>query len=216
MNLKISPLWRSVLRAGIILGLFAVLGTELVAFSYRTTAERIEENRRAVLLRSLNQLLPSQAYDNNLLGDVTTVYAHTLLGTSKPVIVYRARRGEEPVAVAFMPVAPDGYGGAIRLLVGIYADGTLAGVRVIEHKETPGLGDVIEAKRSDWILSFNGRSLTDPIPEKWKVERDGGVFDQFTGATITPRAVVKAVYNSLRFFQEQKETLFALNQSARL
>jgi electron transport complex protein RnfG len=192
-----------------ILALFAVLGAELVSFTYRGTAAQITHNRRTVLLRSLNAILPPERYDNDLLSDTVTVYGRTLLGTEKPVTVYRAWRKEKPVAVVLMPVAPDGYGGAIRLLLGIYYDSTVAGVRVLEHHETPGLGDAIEAGRSDWILQFSGRSLLDPPAEQWKVRRDGGEFDQFTGATVTPRAVVKAIYNSLRFYNAQKLQLFA-------
>jgi electron transport complex protein RnfG len=122
--------------------------------------------------------------------------------------VYRARKYGWPVAVVLAPVAPDGYNGTIRLLVAIKMDGTLAGVRVIQHRETPGLGDAIEAERSDWILGFDGKSLNDPVQEKWKVKRDGGDFDQFTGATITPRAVVKAVNKALLYFRLHGHSLF--------
>jgi len=116
--------------------------------------------------------------------------------------------GGWPVAAVFAPVAPDGYNGNIRLLVAVRLDGTLAGVRVLAHRETPGLGDNIEAERSDWILGFSGKSLQDPKADSWKVQRDGGVFDQFTGATITPRAVVKAVKNTLLYYQEHGQKLF--------
>jgi len=115
----------------------------------------------------------------------------------------------KPVAVLATPVAPDGYSGSIKLLVGVYADGTLAGVRVLAHKETPGLGDAIEATRSDWILTFEGKSLNNPPPKAWAVKKDGGAFDQFTGATITPRAVVKAARQFLIYFQQHKEQLLA-------
>ena len=105
-------------------------------------------------------------------------------------------------------LAPDGYGGPIQLLVGINYDETVAGVRVVSHRETPGLGDGIDDRRSDWVLGFDGRSLSDPPPKQWAVERDGGLFDQFTGATITPRAVVKAVRDSLVYFSADKDALF--------
>src|SRR5690606_4959952 len=120
-----------------------------------------------------------------------------MLGTTQPVTVYRAFRGGEPVAALFNSVAPDGYSGEIRLLVGVRVDGSLSGVRVLSHKETPGLGDPIEVRHSDWITRFSGLSLENPPFERWKVRRDGGDFDQFTGATITPRAVVKATRNTL-------------------
>jgi electron transport complex protein RnfG len=109
-------------------------------------------------------------------------------------------------------IAPDGYSGNIKLLVGVYYDGRVAGVRAVSHKETPGLGDYIETGRSDWILGFNGRSLVSPSPGDWRVKPDGGVFDAFTGATITPRAVVRAVYKSLLYFEREKTNLFTTDR----
>jgi len=131
------------------------------------------------------------------------------LGTQEPVTVYRARKHGQPVALFATPVAPDGYSGPIQLLIGVRADGALAGVRVLSHKETPGLGDGIDEKRSPWILAFTGKSLSDPGPDGWKVKKDGGAFDQFTGATITPRAVVKATHKFLEYVQTHREQLFA-------
>jgi electron transport complex protein RnfG len=113
------------------------------------------------------------------------------------------------VAAVLASIAPDGYAGTIKLLVGINYDGSIAGVRVVSHKETPGLGDAIEAERSDWILGFNGHSLREPGEERWKVKKDGGIFDQFSGATITPRAIVAAVHNTLSYYQNNREALFA-------
>jgi len=133
----------------------------------------------------------------------------TLLGSDKPVPVYRARKQGKPVAAVIAAVAPGGYNGNIFLLVGIYQDGSLAGVRIVRHIETPGLGDSIDEQKSDWILSFSGKSLQKPQKNRWKVQRDGGEFNQFTGATITPRAVVKAVYNSLVYFKQNRELLFS-------
>lgn len=195
------------LIGGLILGLFAVAGTGLVALTYDGTAERIAENEREYLLRSLHQIIPPDSHNNDIYTDVIQV-RDPLLGTSQSVAVYRARRDKEPVAAVLASVAPDGYGGAIKLLVGINYDGTIAGVRVVSHKETPGLGDAIEAERSPWILGFNGHSLGDPDEKGWKVKKDGGVFDQFSGATITPRAVVKAVANTLRYFKSHRKALF--------
>lgn len=196
------------LIGGLILGLFAVVGTGLVALTYDNTAERIAENERQALLRNLHQIIPPESHDNDIYSDILQV-RDPLLGTNQPVVVYRARQSKEPVAVVIASIAPDGYGGEIKLLVGINYDGTLAGVRVVSHKETPGLGDAIEAERSDWILSFKGRSLGDPEAKRWKVKKDGGAFDQFSGATITPRAVVQAVANTLRYYQNHREALFA-------
>jgi electron transport complex protein RnfG len=190
-----------------ILLLFALIGTAMVAATYEGTRERIAANERETLLSKLSQLIPPDAYDNSLLDDSFELPAGEL--AARPLRVYRARRAGEPVAVVMNTVAPDGYGGAIKLLVGIYHDGSLAGVRVVSHRETPGLGDAIDEERSDWILGFNGRSLDNTLPAQWAVRRDGGVFDQFTGATITPRAVVKAVHRALLYYRAHRDALFA-------
>ncbi len=195
--------------AALLLGAFAVAGTALVAVTFEATRDRIAANERAALLRSLNALVSAERHDNDLFADTLQVTAPAQLGTHAPVTVYRARRAGKPVAAVLTPVAPDGYSGRIRLLVAINDDGKLAGVRVVAHRETPGLGDLIEETRSDWIHGFDGRSLQDPKPAGWKVKRDGGVFDQFTGATITPRAVVKAVYKTLIYSKANWEPLFA-------
>ena len=144
-------------------------------------------------------------------GPTATVEVHdpASLGTDQPVTVYRARKDGRPIAVVLTAIAPDGYSGRIKLLIGILFDGTVVGVRVVSHHETPGLGDAIEVERSDWIIRFSGRSLRNPPAEHWKVKRDGGVFDQFTGATITPRAVVNAVHRALVYFSHHQEQLFA-------
>ena len=201
--------WRNMVIGAMILGLFSVVGTGLVALTYEGTIDRIAENERQALLRSLHQIISPDEHDNDVYADLITVHDKGLLGSKNGVNIYRARQGGLPVAAVINSSAPDGYNGTIKLLVGIYYDGTLAGVRVINHRETPGLGDGIEAERSDWILGFNGRSLIKPDSDGWKVKKDGGQFDQFTGATITPRAVVKAVYNTLRYYQLHREAIFS-------
>ena len=148
-------------------------------------------------------------YDNKLFEDTLQVRDEKLLGTDEAVTVYRARREGKPVALVMAPVAPDGYSGTIKLLVGIGYDGTLTGVRVSAHHETPGLGDAIDEERSDWIFGFDGKSLDNPPLERWRVKRDGGAFDQLTGATITPRAIVKAVKKTLLYYREHRAALFA-------
>ena len=200
--------YRPVVISAVFLFLFAVIGSGLVAFTHDNTAEQIAENQRRALLRSLNELIPKDQYDNDVYTDILYVHDSDLLGTDEAVPVYRARKGGWPVAVVLAPVAPDGYNGNIRLLVAVRLDGTLAGVRVLAHRETPGLGDNIEADRSDWILGFAGKSLNNPRQDRWKVKRDGGAFDQFTGATITPRAVVKAVKNALLYYRANADKLF--------
>jgi len=200
--------YRPVAISAAFLFLFAVIGSGLVAFTHDNTAAQIAENQRRALLRSLNELIPKDQYDNDVYADILYVHNSELLGTDEAVPVYRARKGGWPVAVVLAPVAPDGYNGNIRLLVAVRLDGTLAGVRVLAHRETPGLGDNIEADRSDWIRGFTGKSLNNPKQERWKVKRDGGAFDQFTGATITPRAVVKAVKNTLLYYRANGNKLF--------
>lgn len=195
-------------RIAATLTLFAIFGSGLVTFTYQVTAQHIAANERATLLRTLNALITPERYDNDLFNDFILVHNENLLGTNQPVILYRARKAGNPVAVLLTPIAPDGYNGAIRLLVGINYNGTLLGVRVISHQETPGLGDYIETRRSNWILAFKGRSLTNPKKSGWRVKRDDGVFDQVTGATITARAIVKAVHKALRFYQQQRPALF--------
>jgi Na+-translocating ferredoxin:NAD+ oxidoreductase subunit G len=199
---------RHILGSAILLGLFAVVGSSLVGFTYEATRAQIAENERLALLRALHAVVEPDMHDNDLYADVITVTDPQLLGTRAPVSVYRARMGEEAVAAVLAPVAPDGYAGTIRLLVGIDSEGTITGVRVLAHRETPGLGDLIEERRSNWILRFTGRSLENPHPSRWRVKKDGGVFDQFSGATVTPRAVVKAVHNALVYFERHQDALF--------
>lgn len=194
--------------AGVLLALVTLLGTALLAGTQWHSAPYIAANERQTLLDSLSVVIPADSFDNDILADVTEVSDPELLGMAGTTRVYRARWRGADRAVAFRIVAPDGYSGDIELLMGVRADGVVSGVRVIGHRETPGLGDAIEARRSDWILGFAGRSRTDPGDADWGVKRDGGAFDQFTGATITPRAVVKAVHNGLKFFDRHRARLF--------
>lgn len=194
--------------SGFLLWLFSVIGTTLVSFTYQETQDRIVANEKKVLLRNLYALLPKDQLDNDIAQDSIEVAASTLLGTDRPSKVYRARIRSNPVAVIFNAIAPGGYNGNIHLLIGVYESGTLAGVRAVKHNETPGLGDVIDIRKSDWILGFDGKSLNNPEIELWKVKRDGGEFDQITGATITPRAIVKAVKNTLDYYQLNRESLY--------
>lgn len=197
-----------VLVSGALLGLFGVVGAGLVGFSHDLTAERIAQNERDAVRDRLRVLLPAGSVHNDLIHDTIDVSAPDLLG-AETTRVYRGRDADgDPVAVVLNPVITQGYSGSIKLMVAIRADGTLSGVRVISHRETPGLGDKIERRRSDWIEGFEGKSLLQPDASGWKVKRDGGVFDQFTGATITPRAVVRGVYDSLLYFNANRPMLF--------
>ena len=199
---------RQILISGAFLWLFAVGGTTLVALTEYSTGSAIAENERQLLLRNLYALLPREKLDNDIATDTLQLPATPLLGTDSTSLAYRARLGGEPVAVVFNSIAPNGYSGSIHLLVGVYVDGSLAGVRVVKHSETPGLGDAIDSRKSDWIRGFDGKSLTNPAANGWQVKRDGGEFDQLTGATITPRAVVRAVHNTLLYYRDNADMIF--------
>lgn len=198
--------------AGVLLSLFSVAGAGLVAVTHVATVDRIAQNERQALLDRLAILVPADRVTNDMAADTLVVSDREHLGADRTT-VYRARSGDAPVALIVTSVVPDGYAGPISLLVAVLADGTLGGVRVISHKETPGLGDKIEEQRTDWIHGFAGKSLTNPDPSHWKVKRDGGDFDQFTGATVTPRAVVKAVKNTLLYVKEKGSALYAPTDS---
>lgn len=190
--------------------LFAILGAALVGLTFTQTADTIKHNEKVTLLRKLNNIIPAEYYDNDLLLDTISIKPNVLLGTKEEALAYRARKEGKNIAVVFSSIATNGYNGSIYLLVGINADGRLAGVRVVKHRETPGLGDVVSISHSNWILGFDNKSLSNPNEKGWKVKRDGGEFDQFTGATITPRAVVKAVYNALLYFEQNQTMLFSV------
>jgi len=203
-----NPEWRAIAKSALSLGLVAILGTGLLTVVDRLTADRIAEQQRKVVLRQLGQIVPPSRYDNALQDDRFSFRDESSFPNGQEVIAYRARQKGQPVAVILKFAAPNGYNGAIGLLAGINADGSIAGVRVTSHKETPGLGDAIERDKSDWVLGFNGKSLGKPPPDQWAVRRDGGAFDQFTGATITPRAVVAAVRRALAFYEGHRDMLF--------
>ena len=205
---------KPVLVAGGILGAFAIAGVGLVVLTNALTADRVATNQREAMLDKFRAILPAEPtsgaplMDNDPLQDRIQVSAPDLLGAPSTE-VYRVRQAGQPVAVILTPVVPDGYSGPIRLLVSVKTDGTLGGVRVIEHHETPGLGDKIEERKNDWIkVQFDGKGLGQPAEERWLVKRDGGDFDQFTGATITPRSIVKAVKNSLKFVAREGAALY--------
>jgi electron transport complex protein RnfG len=198
----------SVIRSAAALGLVAIIGTALLTVVHHLTAERIEAEERRVVQQQLGQILPADSYDNVLLDDRFSFSDTAWFSRGQTVTAYRARKQGQAVAVILRFKAVDGYNGDIHLLAGIRVDGSLSGVRVISHKETPGLGDAIEAEKSNWVLGFNGKSLFSPSERSWTVKKDGGQFDQFTGATITPRAVVNAVHSALEYFESASDTLF--------
>ncbi|WP_148862429.1 electron transport complex subunit RsxG [Marinobacter fonticola] len=202
-----ASIGQSVTRNAIGLALFAVITAGTIALTHAFTQERITDQIRQAEAGALLQIIPENLHDNDLLQDTVTVGPSDKLGLTSEAQAHIARVDGDVSGIILPVVAPNGYSGEIRMLVGIDADGEILGVRVTQHRETPGLGDKIETKKSDWIHSFNGKSL-DRIPgDQWAVAKDGGQFDQFTGATITPRAVVSAVHGALKYFAERHPAL---------
>ena len=199
----------------LLVGLVATGAALLVTGSHELSRERILANEREELLESLYSVLDPALRDNGLVPTAITVTDAELLGSADPIDVFVAAEDDRPAAVIFAPIAPDGYNAPIRLLVGVSPQGVLTGVRVLSHRETPGLGDAIELRKSSWIRQFDGRSLGDPALELWAVDKDGGAFDALTGATVTPRAVVGAVRNTLLYFERHRDELFAQAARAR-
>ena len=204
-----NEMLREIAKPAVYLFIFALVGVLLLSLINAATQDRIAENERIALLKNVNTLVASGLYDNDPLSDRVILPADTL-NSAAPVTVYRARKNEQPVAAIYVTTSPNGYSGKIRMVIGINADQTLAGVRVVSHKETPGLGDRIDAEKNDWILEFAGKSLQNPEPNGWAVKKDGGQFDQFTGATITPRAVVNMVRSTLLWSQENQSVLYQM------
>ncbi len=201
-------------RTAVILFVFVIVFTGLLAGAFIWTKPALEASAAEEKMKLIDEVLPRSAYDNDLLKDSVQVPASPLLGTDEATTVYRARRGTQPVALVLEAVAPDGYAGRIRLVMAVNADGGIAGVRVTQHKETPGLGDYVEPKKDKnkehpWITQFNGLSYAGVTDKDWKVKKDGGRFDSVAGATVTPRAVVKAVRKATKFVAENQTELFA-------
>lgn len=199
---------QSVTKNSIILGLFAIVTTGMVVATANLTKDKIAEEKQHALKRSLFEVMPQQYVENDLLQDAISLAPDPMLGTTEPKRAYVARQQQAATGIIMQVVAPEGYGGSINLLVGVAANGEITGVRVIPpHFETPGLGDAIDVQKSAWITSFNGKSLTNLDDKGWRVKKDGGSFDAFTGATITPRAVVDAVHKALQYFQQHQSEL---------
>ncbi|MFY2764251.1 electron transport complex subunit RsxG [Arenimonas sp. MALMAid1274] len=206
---------RESLRAGAQLALAALLATALLAGTHLLTRGRIAESELRSQREALQIVLPPASHDNDPVTDAVTVQAPAWLGQAS-ARVHRARLRGQHSALVLELTAPDGYAGPIRLLMAVDREGRVLGVRVTGHQETPGLGDDIEAGRSDWITRFTGRSLQDPPAPRWAVRRDGGDFDQFSGATVTPRAVVAAVRRGLEFVARHGDALRTAEAGATL
>ena len=207
-------IFKSIGFNSVILAIFALVTGLILATTNDLTKDRIAESERRAAQRALLEIIPVERHNNDLLMDVQPVPQQywNMLGLTKGGSIHIARDNGQPVAAIIPAISKDGYSGDISMIVGINFDGTVAGVRVVEHRETPGLGDKVELKKSDWILSFNGKSLTNPDSDGWTVKKEGGQFDQFTGATITPRAVVYQILKTLQYFNDDRERL--LQQAA--
>ena len=207
MAASANILGMSISRNAFLLAAFAIVSTGFVSATFLSTKDIIAAQERLAREKALLDIVPQSRHNNSMLDDTTEVKDQDLLGYTQPRQAFIAKLDGKPIAIILPAVAPDGYGGKIELIVGINIDGSIAGVRTLTHSETPGLGDNVEIGKSSWILSFNGKSLSNPSKDLWKVKKDKGVFDQFTGATITPRAVTKAIFKSLQYFQMYKDTL---------
>jgi electron transport complex protein RnfG len=202
---------RSTLQTAVNLVFFAAIGTAILSSTFFLTHDEIVKSEEAEKLKLITQIVPPSMFDNDVIQDTLTIEDDPLLGNSGNTVAYRARLKGEPSAVVVEAVAPDGYSGKINLILAVRASGELAGVRVVSHKETPGLGDYIELPKSSWIKGFDGKSREVYKDPDWKVKKDGGQFDYVAGATITPRAVVKAVNKALMYFAVNREKLFAVS-----
>ena len=200
----------SITKNSLLLGAFALVTTALLAFTAQFTHERIAKSERDAQQKALFEIVPKSLHENDMLTDIIEVPqdAWTGLGLKSGGEIHVARHADDTIAMIIPAIAPDGYSGDIRMIVGVNADGSIAGVRILDHHETPGLGDKIDLKKTPWVLTFNEKSLSKPQPPQWRVKKDGGDFDQFAGATITPRAVVNQVRRVLEFVDAHRDELF--------
>ena len=190
---------------------FALVGTALLAWTYDLTHDTIARSEENEKLKLIAQIAPPAAYDNDIMKDTAQLAADELLGSREATTVYRGRLKDQPSIAVLQVIAPDGYSGRINLVIAIHSDGRIGGVRVVSHKETPGLGDYIEIAKNNWIAGFNDTSLENRKNSDWKVKKDGGSFDYRAGATITPRAIVKAVHKALQYYAQHRDELFMQN-----
>lgn len=195
-------------KNGLTLAIFACATTGLVALTQYLTKDQIKVQEQKQLLSVLNQVIPENMHDNALTQACTMVTSPDL-GTLRAMPAYLATKNGEPTAIAIESIAPDGYNGEIKVITGIDNQGNILGTRVLNHQETPGLGDKIDLRVTDWILSFTGKQVTENNWNSWKVRKDGGDFDQFTDATITPRAVVKVVRNTVNYVNQSREDILS-------
>jgi len=201
-------------RTAATLFVFVTIFTGLLSAAYLWTKPAIEASATEEKMKLVDEVLPRTEYDNALLEDTLALPATPELGLKDPTTLFRARQAGQPVALVFEAVAPDGYAGKVKLIVAVRANGEVAGVRVTQHRETPGLGDYVDPRKDKnkarpWITQFNGMSLDKVIDKNWKVRKDGGQIDYHAGATVTPRAVSKAVLKAVKWAVANRDRLFA-------
>lgn len=202
-------LTKASIRTAINLLFFSVIGTAILAYTFDLTHDRIAQSEDEARLKLINQVVPQNMHDNDLLKSTISLPPSNQLGTDQNTIAYRGFLKQQPAVVVLQAIAPDGYGGKINMLVAIDRAGSISGVRVVSHNETPGLGDYIDIAKNKWITLFTGLSHERYKNEDWKVKKDGGQIDYMAGATITPRAVAKAVHKALQYFEENRAALFS-------
>ena len=203
-------LTKATLRTALNLLFFTLIGTAILAFTFNITHELIAQSEETAKLKLINQVASPSMYDNDLIKDTITLPASAQLGTEQDTTAYRGRLKGQPAMVVLEAIAPDGYSGKINLIVAINYAGVISGVRVVTHKETPGLGDYIDIAKNKWISLFAGASHVQYQEDDWKVKKEGGQIDYMAGATITPRAVAKAVHKALHYFEENRASLFVV------
>jgi len=204
---------QSIIKTGLTLAVIAAICTALVALTFQATRERIAVNEKALLEQSLQPALAGTFYDSGVSESRLVLPPPHGLPGNDPAVIYRVFAEGEPVAALFAVTARDGFSGPIRILVGIDVDSMVTGVRILQHRETPGLGDKIESARSNWVFQFDGRSMGDPVATGWAIEIDGGEFDQLTGASVTPRAIIKAIRDTLIYFESHQDAIFLSESS---
>ena len=205
-----ETIFKHAIKTAITLVAFAFVGTAILAYVFDITRAPIEASEKEARMALFKEILPESTYNNDLLKDTVEIAPNEQLGNRQPTLANIAKLNNKTAGVILEAIAHDGYSGDIKLLIAIRADGSISGVRVLTHKETPGLGDYIDIARGNWIKLFNNESVNKTAANQWQVKKDGGKFDYMVGATITPRAVVKAVFKALQFYDMNKTTLFAV------
>ena len=197
--------YKTILKTISIISLLGLIFAISLSITFEKSNPIIEQNKIEFKTKLLNEVLDGLDYDNDLIGNYIRIKPNELLKNKTEKYAYLAKKNNILQAVLIESIAPDGYSGEINILTAIRSDGEIIGTRIIDHKETPGLGDYIDQKKSSWISNFNGMSLNNRTDPDWRVKKDQGTFDYKAGATITPRAVIKSVKNTLLFYKENRE-----------